>query len=47
MVIIFVLLLVFAKSGVADVIAMVIPLALVRPIIMVTEFFSKPGKEEP
>jgi hypothetical protein len=39
--------LVFAKSGVADVIAMVIPLALVRPIIMVTEFFSKPGKEEP
>ena len=47
MVIIFILLVVFAKTGVADPIAMVIPLALVRPILMVAEFFSKPGKEEP
>ena len=44
--VIFVLLIVFAKSGVADPIAMVVPLFLVRPIISVAEFFGKPGKEQ-
>lgn len=45
--VIFALLFVFAKAGVGDPIAMVIPLFLVRPIITVTEFFRKPGKEQP
>ena len=47
MAVLFGLLFVFAKTGIADPIAMVIPLALIRPIVSVTEFFSKPGKEEP
>lgn len=42
----FALLFVFAKAGVADPIAMVVPLFLVRPIISVAAFFSKPGKEQ-
>lgn len=46
MLVIFALLFVFAKSGVANPIAMVIPLFLVRPIISVAAFFSKPGKEQ-
>ena len=37
---------VFAKAGVADPIAMVVPLFLVRPIISVVAFFEKPGKEQ-
>ena len=44
--VIFALLFVFAKSGVANPIAMVVPLFLVRPIISVAAFFSKPGKEQ-
>lgn len=42
----FALLFVFAKTGVADPIAMVVPLFLVRPIISVVAFFDKPGKEQ-
>ena len=45
--VIFALLFVFAKAGVADPIAMVVPLFLVRPIVSVAAFFSKPGKEQP
>ena len=34
----------FAKSGLCNVLAMVLPLAFVRPIITVAEFFRKPGE---
>lgn len=34
----------FAKSGLCNVIALVLPLAFVRPIITVAEFFRKPGE---
>lgn len=44
--VLFALLFVFAKTGVANPIAMVVPLFLVRPIISVSAFFSKPGKEQ-
>lgn len=44
--VIFVVLFAFAKSGIADTIAMVLPLAFVRPILSVSEFFRKPGKEQ-
>ncbi len=42
----FVLLFVFAKSGLCNPLAMVIPLVLFRPILMVIEFFRKPGEKE-
>ncbi len=38
-----VLLIVFAKSGYFDVLAMVLPLLFVRPIITIAEFFRKKG----
>ena len=34
----------FAKSGLCNVIALVLPLAFVRPIITIAEFFRKPGE---
>ena len=34
----------FAKSSLCNVIALVLPLAFVRPIITVAEFFRKPGE---
>lgn len=43
MVVIGVLLLLFAKSGHCNVIAMIIPLFLVFPILIVIEFFRKSG----
>ena len=46
LVVIFVVMFAFAKSGLCNVIAMIIPLALVRPIIMVTEFFRKEDKKQ-
>lgn len=46
LVVIFVVLFAFAKSGLCNVIAMIIPLALIRPIIMVTEFFRKEDKKQ-
>jgi len=44
--VIFVILFAFAKSGIANVIAMVLPLAFVRPIFAVSDFFRKPRKEQ-
>ena len=41
MVVLAVLLFAFAKSGLCDVIALVLPLAFVRPTIMIAEFFRK------
>lgn len=41
---IFVILFAFAKSGLCNALAMVLPMVLVRPIIMVTEFFRKEEK---
>jgi len=46
LVLLFVILFAFAKSGLCNVIAMILPLALVRPIIMVTEFFRKEEKNK-
>lgn len=44
LVVMFVILFAFAKSGLCNALAMVLPVALVRPIIMVTEFFRKEEK---
>ena len=41
----FALLFVFAKSGLCNPLAMVLPLVLFRPILMVIEFFRKPGEK--
>ena len=43
LVVIFVVMLAFAKSGLANAIAMVLPLVFVRPILTVAEFFRKTG----
>lgn len=43
LVVIFVVLAVFAKSGIANPLAMVLPLVFVRPILTVAEFFRKTG----
>lgn len=40
---IFVILIAFAKSGLCDPLAMVIPFVMVRPTITVVEFFRKAG----
>ncbi len=42
-VILFVLLFAFAKSGLCNVLALVLPLAFVRPVLMFGEFFRKKG----
>ena len=44
MVVLFVVLFAFAKSGIANPIALVLPMVFVRPILTVAEFFKK--KEE-
>lgn len=44
MVLLVLVLFAFAKSGLCNVLAMVLPLAFVRPIITVAEFFRKPGE---
>lgn len=36
----------FAKSGICDVLAMVLPLAFTRPVLSVSEFFRKPGEKK-
>ncbi len=46
MLVIGVLLFVFAKSGHCNVIAMICPLFLIFPIIMVIEFFRKSGEQK-
>lgn len=44
MVVLAVVLFAFAKSGLCNVVALVLPLAFVRPIITIAEFFRKPGE---
>ena len=44
LIVLFALLFVFAKSGLCNPLAMVLPLLLFRPILMVIEFFRKPGE---
>ena len=39
----FVILFLLAKSGVCNVLALVLPLAFVRPVLMLMEFFRKKG----
>lgn len=41
----FILILLLAKTGVCNPIAMVVPLLTARPVLMVTEFFRKAGDE--
>ena len=41
-----VVLIAFAKSGICDVLALVLPLAFTRPILMLAEFFGKAGGKE-
>ena len=36
----------FAKSGICNVLALVLPLAFTRPVLTVTEFFRKPGEKK-
>lgn len=41
-----IVLIAFAKSGLCNVLAMVIPLAFTRPILMFAEFFGKAGRDK-
>ena len=43
----FVVLFAFGKSGLCDLIALVLPLVFVRPILTFGEFFRKKGDEKP
>ena len=43
LIVLFVILLAFAKSGLCNVFALVIPLVFVRPVLMIGEFFRKSG----
>ena len=45
LIVLFVILFAFAKSGLGNPLAMVLPLALFRPILMVIEFLRKPGEK--
>ena len=36
----------FAKSGICNVVALVVPLVFTRPILTITEFFRKPGEKK-
>lgn len=45
-IVLFVALFAFAKSGVCDAVAMVLPIAFVRPIISFGEFFRKSGDKK-
>lgn len=44
MVVLFLILFAFAKSGLCNVFTLVLPLAFVRPTITIAEFFRKPGE---
>ena len=44
MIVLFVVFFAFAKSGLCNVIAMVVPLVFVRPILTIVEFFRKSGE---
>ncbi len=46
MIVIFAILLVLAKTGFANPIALVVPFFAVRPLIMVDEFFRKPKEQK-
>ncbi len=46
MIVIFIILLFLARSGIADPIALVVPFFAVRPLIMVDEFFRKPKEQK-
>jgi hypothetical protein len=46
LIVLFAILFVFAKSGLCNPLAMVLPLLLFRPILMVIEFLRKPGEKE-
>jgi len=46
LIVLFVVLFAFAKSGLCSPLAMVLPLVLFRPILMVIEFLRKPGEKE-
>ncbi len=43
LIVLFVLMIALAKSGLCNPLALVLPLVLFRPILMVIEFFRKPG----
>lgn len=45
--ILFLALFAFGKSGLCDLIALVLPIIFVRPILMFGEFFRKKGDEKP
>lgn len=45
LIVLFVILFAFAKSGLCSPLAMVLPLVLFRPILMVIEFLRKPGEK--
>jgi len=46
LIVLFIILFAFAKSGLCSPLAMVLPLVLFRPILMVIEFLRKPGEKE-
>jgi len=46
LIVLFIVLFAFAKSGLCSPLAMVLPLVLFRPILMVIEFLRKPGEKE-
>lgn len=46
LIVLFVILFAFAKSGLCNPLAMALPLLLFRPILMVIEFLRKPGEKE-
>ena len=45
MIVLFVILFALAKSGICNLLALVLPLVFVQPIILVTEFFRKEKKQ--
>lgn len=47
MVVLFLVLFAFAKSGLCNAIALVVPLIFVRPILTLAEFFRKSGEANP
>lgn len=46
LIVMFVVILVLAKSGVCNAISLVLPLLLTRPVLLVVEFFRKAGEEQ-
>lgn len=44
LVVLFAILFAFAKSGLCNVIALVVPLIFIRPVLTIAEFFRKPGE---